>query len=212
MDRTYSLQFARQDVLVPWHLQPKYSGQLTVALKSKRADPVKVAARKAKKVEKQKRKSAEKSERSVRNLSDSCSAAEITREDGNEAGGWCPLGELQDLCDELVSHTRGEKEQQNRRHHVPPSGRREAELLHDSSLSDDSTSGQAGVTATPITNNNDLTALGYKIFQRYYHVFCQAELTELFSQVEGVDVLEEFYDHENWCVLVEKQEILQRTE
>ena len=208
--------------MVPWHLQPKYSGQLTPAPKSKRADSAKVAARKAKKVEKWKRRSAEKGERSdTTNLRDSCSVTEVTREERNEASGWCPLGELQDLFDEKVSDTREEEEehkQQNRGSHIPFSVRGATEHKHlaepfqDASLSDGRSSG--GNEATPASATNNLGAQGYKTFQRYYHVFCSSELTKLFSQVEGVGVLEEFYDHENWCVLVEKQEIilLQRTE
>ena len=214
------LQFARQDVFVPWHLQPKYCGQPVSALKSKRADSAKVAAKKAKKVEKQKRKSAEKREKSDRNLSDSCSVAEMTREEGSEAGDWCPLGELQDLfVEDVVSDTREETEhkQQIRGHYMPPSERgvmaveKCAEPLQDASSSGGRSCDSNVGTVALVTN--DLSALGYKTFQRYYHVFCRTELAKLFSQVEGVGVLEEFYDHENWCVLVEKQEILpQRTE
>ena len=84
-----------------------------------------------------------------------------------------------------------------------------AEPLQDASSSNGRSSGSNEVTSTSPTNN--LSALGYKTFQRYYHVFCRSELTKLFSQIEGVGVLEEFYDHENWCVLVEKH-VLQTTE
>ena len=44
----------------------------------------------------------------------------------------------------------------------------------------------------------------FQTFQRYYHVFRQYELTTLFNEVGGVNVIEEFYDHENWCVIAEK--------
>lgn len=57
------------------------------------------------------------------------------------------------------------------------------------------TSGQA----TP-----SLEELGYQTFHRYYHVFREGELAGLLGEVEGVRVVEEFYDHENWCVLAEK--------
>ena len=53
--------------------------------------------------------------------------------------------------------------------------------------------------------SDKLAAQGYRTFQCYYHVFCRGELTQLFSQVEGVRVLEEFYDHENWCVLAKRE-------
>ena len=44
----------------------------------------------------------------------------------------------------------------------------------------------------------------FTIFQRYYHVFREHELKSLFNEVGGARVLEEFYDHENWCVVAEK--------
>ena len=50
----------------------------------------------------------------------------------------------------------------------------------------------------------DLAALGYQTFHRYYHVFCQGELVGLVNEVGGVKIVEEFYDHENWCVIGEK--------
>ena len=53
--------------------------------------------------------------------------------------------------------------------------------------------------------SDKLAAQGYRTFQCYYHVFRRGELTQLFSQVEGVRVLEEFYDHKNWCVLAERE-------
>ena len=55
------------------------------------------------------------------------------------------------------------------------------------------------VQATPT-----LAAQGYQTFHRYYHVFQKDELSALFNEVGGVRVVEEFYDHENWCVVAEK--------
>ena len=49
-----------------------------------------------------------------------------------------------------------------------------------------------------------LEAQGFKTFLRYYHVFQRNELSALFNEVGGVRILEEFYDHENWCVVAEK--------
>ena len=46
---------------------------------------------------------------------------------------------------------------------------------------------------------------GSQTFQRYYHVFCKGELKLLFSEgVPAAKVKEEYYDHENWCVVAEK--------
>ena len=49
-----------------------------------------------------------------------------------------------------------------------------------------------------------LEAQGFQMFLRYYHVFQRNELSTLFNEVGGVRILEEFYDHENWCVVAEK--------
>ena len=54
------------------------------------------------------------------------------------------------------------------------------------------------------SQNTTLVEQGYQTFQRYYHVFKRGELSELFAGVQRVKVLEEFYDHENWCVLAQK--------
>ena len=53
-------------------------------------------------------------------------------------------------------------------------------------------------------SNASTSEHGYQTFQRYYHVFRQGELTRLFAKVPFVRVVEEYYDHENWCVLAEK--------
>ena len=60
-----------------------------------------------------------------------------------------------------------------------------------------------------VTSNSDhmtpsLKAQGFQTFQRFYHVFKKNELSALFNEVGGVRILEEFYDHENWCVVAEK--------
>lgn len=51
-----------------------------------------------------------------------------------------------------------------------------------------------------------LKGLGYSIYQRYYHVFRQGELAGLVEKVPGAVVKEEYYDHENWCVVAMKTE------
>ena len=57
----------------------------------------------------------------------------------------------------------------------------------------------------PIADNAQrLEEIGYQTFQRYYHVFRQGELVELFSKLDNVEVVEEFFDHENWCVVARK--------
>lgn len=40
------------------------------------------------------------------------------------------------------------------------------------------------------------------VYNRYYHVFAEGELERLVSDVEGVCILENFYDKSNWCVIL----------
>lgn len=42
------------------------------------------------------------------------------------------------------------------------------------------------------------------VFSRYYHVYEQFELDKLAEQVPGAEVLESFYDKDNWCVVMGK--------
>lgn len=110
----HSMQFDGQDVMVPWHLQPKFSSK-----ESK----------------------------------------------GGDYKGTSPQGEQ---CHEHEEPCAGE---------LAPQGRQ------------------------------DLRKQGYVTYQRYYHVFKEGELGELFRlHLKGVEVEKEYYDHENWCVLAVKKE------
>jgi hypothetical protein len=44
------------------------------------------------------------------------------------------------------------------------------------------------------------------IYHRYYHVFKKGELEELIAEVPGLEIRRSFYDHANWCVILEKTE------
>ena len=56
------------------------------------------------------------------------------------------------------------------------------------------------------TKEEHLHRLGYRTFHRYYHLFKKGELTELFKRSnQTVRVVEEYYDHDNWCVVAMKQ-------
>lgn len=46
--------------------------------------------------------------------------------------------------------------------------------------------------------------LGYTTYQRYYHLFREGELVDLVHRTPGLSVEQDFYDHENWCVLAAK--------
>ena len=223
--------------MVPWHLQPKYSGQAQSVTKSSKSDSAKAAAKRAKKAEKLKNK-LEKREMNERGSSDSCIQVEEVREGEKCESGDCLLGELLQLCVEEMDEHRLKDQQEvvpsavkelNHKETETPlqdcscSAGRGKSTDHDPSpssadtkgasnmLSDrlrlcDKSEGNGASKASPGTDA-ELAAQGYRTFQRYYHVFCRGELTKLFSQIEGVRVLEEFYDHENWCVLVERQNV-----
>jgi len=56
------------------------------------------------------------------------------------------------------------------------------------------------------TKEEQLHKLGYRTFHRYYHLFKKGELTDLFKLAnQTVTVIEEYYDHDNWCVVARKQ-------
>ena len=54
----------------------------------------------------------------------------------------------------------------------------------------------------------DLKEQGYVTYHRYYHVFKEGELRELFNKHSQEVVIEhEYYDHENWCILAVKKDM-----
>lgn len=42
------------------------------------------------------------------------------------------------------------------------------------------------------------------VYNRYYHVFVEGELERLVSHIEGIQILDSFYDKSNWCVVLER--------
>lgn len=42
------------------------------------------------------------------------------------------------------------------------------------------------------------------VFMRYYHVYVQGELEAELADVPGAHVVESYYDHQNWCAIVER--------
>ena len=43
-----------------------------------------------------------------------------------------------------------------------------------------------------------------QVLLRYYHVFEEGELEELVEKVEGLVVVESYYDQGNWCSVLER--------
>ena len=120
--------------------------------------------------------------------------------------------------------TRRRKEQQDEGEEEREGGREEGEgedgeegttKLHNSSEMEDERLGHVTMKKDHVmpglghvTTKGDhmtpsLGAQGFQTFLRYYHVFQRNELSALFNEVGGVRILEEFYDHENWCVVAE---------
>ena len=113
------------------------------------------------------------------------------------------------------------KQKSKRRKELEEEGEREeveveptAKLLHDSSedkqldhvtVKEDHVMPGVGHVSTKGDHMTpSLEAQGFQTFLRYYHVFQRHELSALFNEVGGVKVVEEFYDHENWCAVAEK--------
>lgn len=44
-----------------------------------------------------------------------------------------------------------------------------------------------------------------KVLHRYYHLFKEKELESLIAQVDCLEVVESFWDVDNWYVLVQKK-------
>lgn len=56
-----------------------------------------------------------------------------------------------------------------------------------------------------LTNNAEDKKKDESVYHRYYHVFKQGELEDLCNRLEGVSILESYYDKGNWCVILEKK-------
>ena len=175
--------------MVPWHLQPKYSpAEKGAGHKDEvTAAEEKAARARAKKLEKKKRRKAKEK---------GCAVT---------AGGPLP-GEEKD-----VGPLPGEEKE------VGPLPGEEKEANPIASCDAGGESRQQDVDSCEPVGKQDpskaktcddktyLVQQGYTTYHRYYHVFREGELTGLFHQLPQLHVQEDFYDHENWCVLAQKQ-------
>ncbi|CAL4128276.1 unnamed protein product, partial [Meganyctiphanes norvegica] len=62
-------------------------------------------------------------------------------------------------------------------------------------------SNEKDITAGDLSSSKDLSV---PVFNRYYHVFREGELENLIEEVEGLKVVETYYDEGNWCCIFEK--------
>lgn len=201
---TLYMQFEAQDVMVPWHLQPKYvagtcQDQTTTSTRRSRNNEKVRERKRLKKEQKKLRKAQAAAQESTefkseddepRWLLDELSAIDLdeigTSHDKTDEGLSEPdtndmLFNTEALCSDVDT--------------VP----NKVEIMTRDSPK----------TTSPQNDDNSASNLvvatkGYQTFQRYYHVFRRGELVQLFSKCSDVVVLEEFYDHENWCVIGKK--------
>lgn len=64
------------------------------------------------------------------------------------------------------------------------------------------------------TNENTLNTIETKgflnkekrsvVYHRYYHMFKEKELEALINQINNIEIIKSYYDHENWCCICKK--------
>ena len=204
-------QFDSQDVMVPWHLQPKYRGRVERASK----EP-KTRVRKPKKGKIKQRRDDDKTGKRVedQNLMSDEERKEETapRDECGVVDPFCDL--LLDTDDffpnnalkEPYSPSCCERLDQDEmgKEHLARGG---AELETEVSASERLTKSEKLPHHSSETSEGvpkSLEDQGYSTYQRYYHVFKEGELASLVEGVSGLAVKQEFYDHENWCVVAIK--------
>ena len=234
------MQFDSQDVMVPWHLQPKYipgasqakpSGEQ--AMKTPRdncKDRQKLRKKKRQKKE-QKQQQKVKRDSTLEPMHTDESRYQkhtLTEKSGDDTRNdvACLFSELSslDLSDEDLGLPQGASEAGNEiktntqtwtntstipdtigatEAIIGPVNSRHEPMLSETEISHKSPILSDGVHDTTC-NKHGLREQGYQTFQRYYHVFRHGELLKLFSKTDGLEVVDEFFDHENWCVIAKK--------
>ena len=209
-----STQFDSQDVMVPWHLQPKYRGQL--------APPPPPRPPSGAKENKMRKKRKKEDKRGCANVESGSTKPDDTLKAQSDLveEGFLELLSMT-LSDGGESSLQLKTERLQGCHRAgqlsgPAFDSDQALIEQDQTECTDTGTHGSGVPNTDCTGSTKTdtdTALrssalveqGYQTFQRYYHIFRKGELSRLFSGLEGVEVLDEFYDHENWCVLTKKK-------
>ena len=209
--------------MVPWHLQPKYT-----------STHEQVVVRKSKKKSKKQQTSRKKDRKVGQTVTgdERCCGKGEEEEEEEEGGEWGLAGlSLHEAQEELAeigtttlpsttSLSTGEQNTTSSAEEAHSQTRDGARSVSNagSSCSEgiptDHQTPRCDVSTRHVTSRNDhvisveatpsLEAQGFRTFHRYYHVFQKGELSTLFNEVGGVIVEEEFYDHENWCVVARK--------
>lgn len=232
---SFIMQFDSQDVMVPWHLQPKYiPGNKLKSTLSQQAMSVKdstnVGAKsREKKRQKKEQKKLQKlklhsqdqesfttcsNEIKVQQQEPHIENAHCVKDDDVHSFGELSSIHLSDDDIEVEPQKFTDRDTQTQSDPWPNSethdGLVEATTggykSHDKpipslkQIETETTSVEDGIPDAKAS----LKEQGYQTFQRYYHVFRQGELVELISKTTGLLVVEEFFDHENWCVISKK--------
>ena len=235
-----STQFDSQDVMVPWHLQSKYRGQLAPPPPPRPPSGAKENKMRKKRKKEDKRGCANvesgstKPDDALKAQSDLVEEgflelSSITLSDEGESSlqlkterpqGCHRSGQLsgpafdsdqalieQDQTECTLRSTTNQGVHYKATHTGSSDGR---DLVtdtgtHGGGVQNTDCTGSTKTDTDTALRSSALVEQGYQTFQRYYHVFRKGELSRLFSGLEGVGVLEEFYDHENWCVLTKKK-------
>jgi len=211
------IQFDNQDVMVPWHLQPKYKGHVERATKEPKT--------RARKHKKGKRKESRGKEKTGKEVEYQGLMPDTGMKEETEPHEECEVDDLflKDLSldaeDFFPSRTQLSPTQcsspshcehldqdgKTRNKHVARSG---AELEVEVAASDrmaeskENLPRHSGEKSEGVPKS--LEEQGYATYQRYYHVFKAGELASLVEGVPELKVKQEFYDHENWCVVAIK--------
>ena len=58
--------------------------------------------------------------------------------------------------------------------------------------------------AEPLGHGEKVAEKNSVVYQRFYHMFVKGETESLMELAGGNNVVEIYYDKENWCVIAEK--------
>lgn len=203
--------------MVPWHLQPKYTtapgGHRAAAGKEGGRDNRR-ARMHVKKQEKRRRKDKRKWESSFSEDQTAGTAGsgkehtvllgdlgELNLEE--EDLGWSTRNKSDTRCHEDVYSG----ESPDVEHEESLCSRIELDVEHEGTClcsSNGRTDKQPEAEEEQENKPALLGRLGYTTYQRFYHVFKEGELAALLGQVTGLTAREQFYDHENWCIVAVK--------
>ena len=184
--------------MVPWHMQPKYFGEQCATRRKEKHRPKKM---------RQKQRNKEIKNVVSNDERTSCSAAVDEDENDNPLlGGLSQLSltkeDFPPVREEVCIHGNTSSNRSVTATMIEP----RSEKLSGITQTDETGESEKEVIEMEPCSPPDYSSqlAGYTTFQRYYHVFKEGELGALFAKVGGIKVIDEFYDHENWCVLVQK--------